>query len=954
MPSRSLPSYNILTVSDLDGLLFSPDYLDALYQRYLEDPNGVDPKLAALFSSQSSNSAKTPLSNGTPVFLTNGGGLPSGVAKSNLDPGIQIYDLIHTFRQFGHLIADIDPLGQHPDTHPFLELEEFGFTESDLDTTIACEGFANTPKATLREYIDILRETYCGPIGVEFMDVANAEERRWIQDRMEPPRNRQKLTTDKRRELLRQLVQADTFEETLGRMYVGAKRFSLEGGTTLITLMRTLLEEASVEHNIEQMVIGMAHRGRLNVLAHVMGKPLEYILAEFEERPQSTTVQGYGDVKYHLGYSQDFTAPGGKPDHLSLAFNPSHLEAINPVVEGIVRSKQDRAGADGKSRSVPVLVHGDAAFVGQGVVTETLVLGGLKGYETGGTIHIIVNNQVGFTASPSETRSTQYASDVSKTARAPVFHVNADHPEAVHLVGQIALAYRQRFHKDVVIDLICFRRHGHNELDDASYTQPVMSKLIRDHKSVSRIYADKIIDRAEHLPKSTRDEMEKEVRAEMQIAREKAKALPEQFAQRLGGLWKGLKAFDGDWSSDTAINQNQISAIGNSLSRAPDGFNWHKRLQKLVTERTRKIVDGEELDWACGEALAFGSLLMEGTPVRLSGQDAGRGTFSHRHAVYSDQSSGEKYIPLNSIQPKQAHFEVINSPLSEFAVLGFEYGYSSANPWSLVIWEAQFGDFANGAQVMIDQLIASAEHKWGRMSGLVMLLPHGYEGQGPEHSSARLERFLELCAENNLQVCNLSTPAQIFHALRRQIRRDFRKPLIVMSPKSLLRHPLAKSPTSDFLTGSFQTVIDDKNCSPNQVKRVLLCSGKIYYALEQSRAESKIDDVAIVRLEQLYPYPLDRVRQVLAGYSNLEKLVWVQEEPRNMGAWRNIVHRLESSKPDGVELQYVGRDSRAVPATGSHELHVVEEQALVHAALDGKATSQVVRRGRAAKQVLAR
>ena len=951
-------------MSEFDGLLLSPDYLDALFERYQNDPSSVSPELGNFLRAQGNlvDSSKDRQSNenngarrsqeGTPVFLTNSGGLPAGVDKHKLDPGIQIYDLIHTFRQFGHLIADIDPLGQQPTSHPFLELEEFGFTEADLDTKVACDGFANTPQATLQEYVDILKETYCGPIGVEFMDIASAEERKWLQARIEPPRNRQNLSAEKRRQLLHQIVQADTFEESLGRMYVGAKRFSLEGGTTLITLLQTLVEESSTAHDIEQIVIGMAHRGRLNVLAHVLQKPLKYMLAEFEERPQASTVQGYGDVKYHLGYSYDFEMEGGHPVHLSLAFNPSHLEAINPVIEGIVRAKQDRYGDGGMDKSVPVLVHGDAAFVGQGVVSETLVLGGLEGYKTGGTIHIIVNNQVGFTASPTETRSTLYASDAAKIARAPVFHVNADHPEAVHLVAQVALAYRQRFHKDVVIDLVCFRRHGHNELDDASYTQPVMSKLISQHGSVSRIYADKICNREPHLPKETREEMEAEVREQMAEARKEAKTLPEQFAQGFGGLWKGIKTFSGNWDSATAVDKANLDLIANALSKAPENFHWHKRLQKLVNQRTKQILGGDELDWACGEALALGSLLLEGTHVRFSGQDAGRGTFSHRHAIYSDQHTGQKYVPLNNISEDQAPLDIINSPLSEFAALGFEYGYAAANPWSLVVWEAQFGDFVNGAQVIIDQLITSAEHKWGRMCGLVMLLPHGYEGQGPEHSSARLERFLELCAENNLQVCNLSTPSQIFHALRRQIHRDFRKPLVVMSPKSLLRHPLAKSPIADFTSGQFLSVIDDEFCDAESVDRVLLCSGKIYYSLHTERQKRNVENVAIVRLEQIYPYPLDTVRGVLSQYPNAKKLVWVQEEPRNMGAWRNIHHRLESSLSEGMELLYVGRDSRAVPASGSHQLHQAEEQTLVDAALSVDSTNQVVRRGRMSKNVL--
>jgi 2-oxoglutarate dehydrogenase E1 component len=922
----------------LDKLLaLDPDYLDDLYRSYLRDPGSVHASWAELFRRYERGEAwrEQPLADVRPI--------PPGVGKISRAPGIQIYDLVHTYRQFGHLIADIDPLGQSPREHPFLNLEQFGFSEEDLNAVVRCEGYHGLEEGTVGQHLEILRETYCGPIGVEFMDVVDPAERDWLQERMEPIRNRPQASDDQRRTILNDVLAADSFEQNLHRMYPGAKRFSLEGGTTLITLLKTLVYEAP-EAGAEHLVFGMAHRGRLNVLAHVLEKPLAYILAEFEGRPLSAEVQGYGDVKYHLGYSSDLSYGSGNGLHLSLTFNPSHLETVNPVVEGIVRAKQTYLGDTERKRVIPVLMHGDAAFTGQGVVSETFTLADIKGYRTGGTIHVIVNNQVGFTADPDELRSTRYSSDIAKIVRVPVFHVNADHPEAVMLCAQLALAYRQRFHRDVVIDLLCFRRHGHNELDDASYTQPVMSRLIREHRPVSEIYADKLIQRGVVTREDVSARLE-ELKRELQAARETAKGMPEQVSQVFGGRWQGLGPAGDDWSATTAARRDDLERIARALRGAPEGFHWHPRLEKQMNERAQMVLEDQPLDWGCGEALAYGSLLLEGTPVRLSGQDSGRGTFSHRHAIYADMETGAHHVPLNHIAPDQARFEILNSPLSEEAVLGFEYGYSTADPWTLVVWEAQFGDFVNGAQVIIDQLIASAEYKWGRMSGLVMLLPHGYEGQGPEHSSARLERFLELCAENNLQVCNLTTPAQLFHALRRQIHRRFRKPLVIMSPKSLLRHRQAVSTVAELCEGTFQTVLDDPHVVEREkVERVLFCSGKIYYALDEERRKRELDDVAIVRLEQLYPYPVRAVEAVFSRYPAMSRLIWVQEEPRNMGAYRNLVHRFQASTPPSADLEYVGRDSRAVPATGSINVHQREERELIEAAFREPESPTIVRR----------
>ncbi len=926
-------------MKSIDQLLVDRVYLDVMYREYRRDPNSVEPEWAALFESFDQGDSRAR----PPAFLTQARSAPENLPRASVSPGIQIYDLVHTFREFGHLIAHLDPLGTSPKTHPFLELDQFGFGHADLQQVVECEGFHGLERGTVAEHIETLRETYCGPVGVEYMEIHDKEQRDWLQKRMEPVRNRPQLSADHKKKLLSWVLRADTFEESLQKMYPTGKRFSLDGGTTLITLLQTLVEEGA-ESGIEQMVVGMAHRGRLNTLAHVMQKPLDHILAEFEDRPQAAAVQGYGDVKYHMGYSSDYEHNDGNHVHLSMAFNPSHLETINPVVEGIVRAKQDHLGPGGDGKVIPVLIHGDAAFVGQGVVAETLLLAGLSGYQTGGTIHVIVNNQVGFTASPEETRSTRYASDIAQSVRVPVFHVNADHPEAVYLIAKLAMAYRQRFRRDVVIDLICFRRYGHNELDDASFTQPISAKKIAEQPSVSRRYAAKL----ELGGVTTSAEVESERAAyfgKMREARAAAREMPKQLTQSFGGTWKGLGAAGRNWGADTTVARKTLRRLAATLTAVPEGWNWHTRLRRIIDRRQKAITEDGPLDWGTAEYLAFGSTLLEGTPVRLSGQDSGRGTFSHRHSVYADMQTGEKWCPLGHVGSDQARWEVLNSPLSEEAVLGFEYGYSTANPWALVIWEAQFGDFVNGAQVIIDQLIASAEFKWGRMSGLVMLLPHGYEGQGPEHSSARLERFLELCAENNMQVANLSTPAQYFHCLRRQNHRKFRKPLIIMSPKSLLRHPAAVSRLSELESGTFEEVLDDASVADRaDVTRVLFCSGKISHGLFAERTKQERKDVAIVRLEQLYPYPLSRARSVFESYPNLERVVWVQEEPRNMGAWRNLLHRFEASLPKDVRLEYVGRDSRAVPATGALHVHKEEEQAILEAAFESGERDHVIRR----------
>jgi 2-oxoglutarate dehydrogenase E1 component len=943
-----------------DSLLAHAAFVDEMFAAWLSDPASVSADWAAVFATQPRPPAGAPRpASAPPPYLTSTGDLPPGVDPT-LAPALQVYDLIHGYRQYGHLAADLDPLGNSERSHPLLDLSEFGLTEADLDRTVTCGGFPGMGAVTtapVRDFLGALRETYSGPIGVEYVDVVDKAERDWLQGHMEPIRNRPRISTDTRRDLLRRLLAADTFEDQLHKMYVGAKRFSLEGSTTLITLLdEMLLTAAGAGRAIpigttrdvppaDQVVLGMAHRGRLNVLAHVLGKPLEYILAEFEGRPLAYDLEGYGDVKYHAGFSADWRAPNGHAIHLSLAFNPSHLEAVDPVVEGSVRARQDLLGDDRRTHVVPILIHGDAAFAGQGVVAETFTLANLAGYTTGGTIHIIVNNQVGFTTDPRDTRSTRYASDIAKVVRAPVFHVNADHPEAVALCAQLAIAYRQRFGKDVVVDLVCFRRHGHNEADDPSFTQPVMAARIKEHLPVSTIYARKL-ELAGVVTAGEVAAWEAELRSKLAAAREVARTVPEQLTQRLGGRWRGLKSsHEASRDADTRVPRDTLERIGRALVTVPDGFTWHHRLERLMRDRSTAIVDDRELDWGAGEALAFGSLLADGIPVRLSGQDVCRGTFSHRHAVYFDARTGAGWVPLDQVGDGRARLRVWNSPLSEEAVLGFEYGYATTDPWTLTLWEAQFGDFVNSAQVVIDQYLSSGELKWGRMNGLVLLLPHGLEGQGPEHSSARLERFLELCAEDNMQVVYPTTPAQMFHVLRRQMVREFRKPLVVMTPKSLLRHPAAVSRLADLTDGGFDEAIDDgSGIDRSAVTRVLLCSGKVYYALAEARARRTARDVAIVRIEQLYPYPLGRVQAILAGYPALREVVWTQEEPRNMGGWRHLRHNLERSLPPGVDLDYAGRDSRAVPATGLNEFHRREEEQLVDLALSTDRVPRLVRR----------
>jgi 2-oxoglutarate dehydrogenase E1 component len=891
----------------------NPQYVESLYREYQRDPSAVDERWALVFA-------------GYDFARRDGASAPADAAGD-------IADLVHQYRDLGHLIAELDPLGTSPRAHPLLALEEFGLSDRDLARVVDPGGFKGLMRVTLRELVEALRETYCRTLGVEYMGIPQKEKREWLRERMEPARNRPSLTADDQRRVLERLIEAETFEQFLHAKYIGQKRFSLEGSETLIPLLDEIIEHGAALE-AREFVLGMPHRGRLNALAHVLRKPYEMILAEFEGTFLPWDIQGDGDVKYHLGYSCDHQTRRGATVHLSLSPNPSHLEAIDPVVEGIVRAKQSYLDDRERRRIVPVLLHGDASFMGQGLVYETMALSGLPDFTTGGTVHVIINNQIGFTTAPEEYRFTHYPSDPAKMLCAPVFHVNGDDPEAAVQAARLAVGFRQAFRTDVFIDLVCYRRHGHNEVDDPTFTQPVMYEKIRTHPTVTRLYAERLaerdtIDRDELARR--RDAVRTALDGALASAREH---MPRQKVFAFGGVWQGLSWAGEDWSAETAIPEERLRAMAGALYRAPTDFTPHKRLVKLLDERREMVERGEGLDWGCAELLAYASLLVEGTPVRLSGQDTARGTFSHRHAVLHDAQTGAMHVPLNHLEPGQAEIEIVNSPLSEAGVLGFEYGMSSGDPRRLVIWEAQFGDFANGGQVVIDQFIASGESKWQRMSGLTLLLPHGYEGQGPEHSSARLERFLSLCADGNIQVVNCTTPAQFFHVLRRQMHRRFRKPLVVMSPKSLLRHPRATSSLGDLARGSFRSVLPDPRAlDPAHVERLVFCSGKIFYALDHGRDERDWQSIAIARIEELYPFPEAAVRDGLERYPHTTDVCWVQEEPANQGAWSFVMPRLERLLDDQRHLRYVGREEAASPATGSYKLHQSEEDAIVEAAL---------------------
>jgi 2-oxoglutarate dehydrogenase E1 component len=892
------------------------DALEAAYQRWQQDPASVDAGWQQFFEGFELGSAR--------------GADPTADARGQTG----VVRLIDAYRDLGHFLAHLDPLSERRSQHPLLELAEFGLEEADLDRTFDTSPFAGLPRATLRELLAALRETYCRTIGVEYMHIQDTRIRRWLQERMEPRRNRPNLPRRQKLRVLMNLHYAELFEKFLHTRYVGQKRFSLEGAETLIPVLDALAEKAA-ELGVREIVMGMAHRGRLNVLANLLGKPYEEIFAEFEDNALPESRDGDGDVKYHLGFSSDRTTARNQVIHLSLTPNPSHLEAVNPVVEGRTRAKQRLFGDRERKLGIPLLIHGDAAFAGQGLVAEVLNLSQLPGYTTGGTIHVVVNNQIGFTTAPADARSTVYCTDVAKMIQVPIFHVNAEDPEAAVYVSELALEFRQTFGRDVVLDLYCYRRHGHNEGDEPSFSQPVMYRKIRERPTLSEVHTEQLILNGD-LTAAEAEAITEGFQAKLQTALKDVKGRPPRLIGMRGytGHWKGYSPHYSHTPVETGVPEETLRRITTALTCVPSSFTAHPKIVKQLEARRQDFEQRRPVEWALAESLAFGSLLLEGTPVRLSGQDSRRGTFSQRHAVLYDAHTGEPYHPLEHLGPEQARFCIYDSLLSEAAVLGFDFGYSLDTPEMLVLWEAQFGDFANGAQVIIDQFIASGQSKWQRDSGLVMLLPHGYEGQGPEHSSARLERFLQLCAEDNLQVCNPTMPAQYFHLLRRQMRRNFRKPLVVLTPKSLLRHKLAVSPWEELTAGHFLEVLDDPTVDPRRVRRLLLCSGKVYYDLLERRAQEKAGDVALVRLEQLYPFAEEAITEVLGRYRKAKEWVWAQEESQNMGGWAFLEPRLRAL---GFAFEYVGRDASASPATGSHEVHVREQRELVEAAIGGPA-----------------
>jgi 2-oxoglutarate dehydrogenase E1 component len=900
------------------------DVIEAAYRVWLDNPDGVDPTWRAFFQGFSLGS--------------NGGSLNSALdGQTHATPIIDslkqshVHYLIAAYRAIGHLQAHLDPLSGPPPPTPKLELGQFQLSDADLDTSFDVGTYLGGGQMTLRDIIASLQQIYCSHIGVEYAHIQDQDCRLWLQDRIESTRLKPAFPRPLKVRILRRVHKAELFEKFLHTKYVGQKRFSLEGGETIIAALDAVIDHCP-DVGVEEIVMGMAHRGRLNVLCTVMRKSFDQLFEQFSENYIPDTVGGDGDVKYHLGYESVLTTTSGKKVEVRLAANPSHLEIVNPVVEGKTRARQRiRGDSEERRRVLALLIHGDAALAGQGVVAETLNFSQLPGYRTGGTVHIVINNQIGFTTDPRDARSTRYCTDVAKMIEAPIFHVNGDDPEAVCMVSQLALDFRVRWKRDVFIDMYCFRRHGHNESDEPTFTQPMLYRTIAAHPQVSTIYTEKLVAEGS-ITAAQGDAIKEEYSASLEANLAKAKAREATKAAKRSGpgdVFKGSTAeFQPEYHHtpvQTAVPAEEIDRLVRGLTTIPPTFKINPKIRRLLDARIQAHKDGGPVDWGFGEALAFGSLLVEGTPVRLSGQDCERGTFSHRHAVLADIDTGEKYTPLKNLDPKQARFCVYNSLLSEAAVLGFDYGYSLDFPDMLCLWEAQFGDFANGAQVVIDQFIVSGESKWQRTCGIVLLLPHGYEGQGPEHSSARLERFLQSSAEDDIQVANVTTPAQYFHLLRRQVRRDFRKPLIIMSPKSLLRHPGAVSKISDFTSGAFQEILEEP-AGPEKPDRLILCSGKVYFDLCDYRQKNALTDTEIIRVEQLYPLHSERLGKIAKENPNA-RLVWCQEESQNMGAWSWIAPQLGNIF--GKVPIYAGRDASASPAVGSLALHKMELASLL-------------------------
>ena len=924
------------------------EYVDALYETYLQDPNAIPPEWRDYFDQLPKVESDTHALHDVPHSVLRDRFARISKMRVRTDATlsqdshatdyerkqVRVVQLISAYRQRGHQQASLDPLQltSRPPV-PDLSLSFHELSDADLDTTFQVGTvYFGRSEATLGQILEDLESTYCGTVGAEFMHIVDTEERHWIMSRMEAVRSAPEFAPEQRLSILRQLNGAEGLERSLGSKYPGTKRFGLEGGESLIPMMAEAIQRIG-GYGAKEICIGMAHRGRLNVLVNILGKNPVDLFDEFEGK---VSYIGSGDVKYHQGFSSNMMTPGGEV-HLALAFNPSHLEIVSPVVEGSVRARQDRREDPIGDSVVPIVLHGDASFAGQGVVMETFQMSQTRAYRTGGTLHIVLNNQIGFTTSePLDARSTEYCTDIAKMVQAPIFHVNGDDPEAVVFVTQMAVDYRNQFNKDVVIDLVCYRRRGHNEADEPSVTQPGMYDRIKSHASTRTLYARRLVEAGllteqqdaewvEHY----REALERDEPLVSSLVSEPNKALFVDWSPYLGHRW--------DVSAETGVPLAELKSLSERVNQVPEGVAVHRVVKKLLSDRLKMGAGAQEVNWGFAETMAYASLLDAGYPVRLTGQDVGRGTFSHRHAVLHNQRSGETYVPLMHLSDTQAPFRIFDSLLSEEAVLAFEYGYATTSPDGLVVWEAQFGDFANGAQVVIDQFISSGENKWSRLCGLTMLLPHGYEGQGPEHSSARLERFLQLCAEDNIQVCIPSTPAQVFHMLRRQAVRPLRTPLVVMTPKSLLRHKEAVSQLEELAEGTFQTVIDETDAiDPQAVKRVVLCSGKVFYDLRAARRERELDDIAIIRIEQMYPFPRLDLQAVLEQYPNFEDAVWVQEEPKNQGSWYAMQSRLatvvQRQKVD-VYLRYVGREPSASAAAGYSALHLHQQETFIDEAL---------------------
>jgi 2-oxoglutarate dehydrogenase E1 component len=915
-------------------------FIEDLYEKYLENPDSISEswreKFDAIHNGAVHETAHSPIVNRFEKLATSTAGRLAklqGFTEESVKKQSSVARLINHYRVRGHQIAANNPLGKPQEIPADLEPAYYGLAEPDMDTLFDTGSLCGIDRLPLRKIISTLKEIYCGSIGTEYMHIIDAETLRWIKNKLEGSEpGSLTRSNDKKISILKLLTAAEGIEKHLHRRYVGQKRFSLEGSECLIPILDELIQNAG-EKQVKEIVLGMAHRGRLNVLVNILGKSPTQLFGEFEGTHSSIPGAITGDVKYHMGFSSNLATPGG-PVHLTLAFNPSHLEIINPVVEGSVKARQDRRGKGSIDTIIPILIHGDAAFAGQGIVMETLNMSETRAFSTGGTVHIVINNQIGFTTSnPFDARSTMYCTDVATMIHAPVFHVNGDDPEAVIFVTQLALDFRMKFNKDVVIDLICYRRLGHNEADEPAATQPLMYKTIRSLPSVRELYAKTLIEQGV-VSKESAQQMEKDYQQLLDQGNPVSRPVLNDSTYTYSGQWK--KYLNQEWSTpcDTRVSLKDIRFCNEKLHQLPAGFELHPRVAKVMENREKMSAGALPLDWGFAENMAYATLLIEGKSVRLIGQDVGRGTFSHRHIALHNQLNGETWFPVQHMTEDQGRAQIFDSLLSEAGVLGFEFGYSSTEPEKLVIWEAQFGDFANGAQVVIDQFISSGESKWGRLCGLVMLLPHGFEGQGPEHSSARLERYLQLCADHNIQVCTPTTPAQIFHLLRRQLLRKYRKPLIIMSPKSLLRHKLAVSTLEDLTDGEFLSVIPEQDqIIQKQVTRLILCAGKVYYDLLETRRTDELTHIAIIRIEQLYPFPSDLFKAEIGKYPNLKHIIWCQEEPKNQGAWYQSKHHFYDNIANDITIVYAGRPASAAPAVGNHAVHIEQQKAVVNAAL---------------------